>query len=108
MRRALLKLNEWMTEEQAERVIFNMEHVDATGMARNRAAHEYLTYGMPMDVDEPRRAKVRAASDSSTSTIPTAASTSSSSRPSSASAAATSGATSTTTNAWSFPILSSS
>ena len=51
LRRALLRLNEWMTEEQAERVIFNLEHVDATGMARNRAVHEYLTYGMPMAVD---------------------------------------------------------
>ena len=51
LRTALLRLNEWITEEQAERVIFNLEHVDATGMARNRAVHEYLTYGMPMDVD---------------------------------------------------------
>ena len=50
LRRALLRLNEWITEEQAKRVIFNLEHVDATGMARNRAVHEYLTYGMPMDV----------------------------------------------------------
>ena len=33
LQRALLRLNEWMTEEQAERVIFNLEHVDAKGMA---------------------------------------------------------------------------
>ena len=36
LRTALLRLNEWITEEQVDRVIFNMEHVDATGMARNR------------------------------------------------------------------------
>ncbi len=50
LRRALLRLNEWMTEEQAKRVIFELEHIDATGMARNRAVHEYLTYGMPLTV----------------------------------------------------------
>ena len=54
LRTALLRLNQWMTEEQAERVIFNLEHVDATGMARNQAVHEYLTYGMPLTVDGPR------------------------------------------------------
>ena len=54
LKRALLRLNEWMTEEQAERVIFDLEHIDATGMARNQAVHEYLTYGMPMTVDGPR------------------------------------------------------
>ena len=48
---ALLRLNEWMTEEQAYRAIFNLEHIDATGMARNQAVHEYLTYGMPLTVD---------------------------------------------------------
>ena len=49
--KALLRLNEWMTEEQAGRAIFDLEHVDATGMARNQAVHEYLTYGMPLNVD---------------------------------------------------------
>ena len=49
--RALLRLNEWMTEEQAERAVFELEHVDATGMARNQRVHEYLTYGMPFVVD---------------------------------------------------------
>ena len=73
LRRALLRLNEWMTEEQAERVIFELEHVDTTGMARNRAVHEYLTYGMPMDVDVTWWADGRASSAFSTSTIPTAA-----------------------------------
>ena len=54
LRRALLRLNEWMTEEQAERVVFELEHIDATGMARNLRVHEYLTYGMPLTVDGPR------------------------------------------------------
>ena len=54
LRRALLRLNEWITEEQADRVIFDLEHVDATGMARNQAVHEYLTYGTPLTVDTPR------------------------------------------------------
>ena len=54
LRAALMRLNEWMTEEQTERVIFNLEQIDATGMARNQAVHEYLTYGMPLTVDGPR------------------------------------------------------
>ena len=40
---------EWL----AERAIFEMENVNATGMARNQAVHEYLTYGMPLTVDGP-------------------------------------------------------
>ena len=54
LRRSLLRLNEWMTEEQAKRVIFDLEHVDATGMANNQRGHEYLTYGMPLMVDTPQ------------------------------------------------------
>ena len=54
LRAALLRLNEWMTEEQANRVVFDLQHVDATGMARNQAIHEYLTYGMPLTVDTAR------------------------------------------------------
>ena len=48
---ALLRLNEWMTEDQAQRVIFNLQHVDATGLARNQRVHEYLVYGMPLTID---------------------------------------------------------
>ena len=48
---SLLRLNEWMTEDQAQRVIFNLEHVDATGLARNQAIHAYLAYGMPLTID---------------------------------------------------------
>ena len=33
LRAALLRLNEWMTEPQAERVIFEIENVNAVGMA---------------------------------------------------------------------------
>ena len=54
LRAALLRLNEWLTEAQAERVIFELENVNATGMALNQAVHEYLTYGMPLTVDGPR------------------------------------------------------
>ena len=48
-----------MTEEQAERAIFNLERIDATGMARNQAVHEYLTYGMPLTVDSVRGRETR-------------------------------------------------
>ena len=54
LKAALLRLNEWMTEAQAERVIFDLEHIGSTGMACNQTLHEYLTYGMPLWVDEPR------------------------------------------------------
>ena len=59
LRRALLRLNEWMTEEQAERAIFNLERIEAMGMARNQAVHEYLTYGMPLTVDSTRGRETR-------------------------------------------------
>ncbi|MEX1023213.1 MAG: type I restriction endonuclease subunit R [Dehalococcoidia bacterium] len=48
---ALMRLNEWMTEDQAQRVIFNLQHIDATGLARNQRIHEYLVYGMPLTID---------------------------------------------------------
>ena len=54
LRMALLRLNQWMTEEQARRIVFELENVNSTGMARNQAVHEYLTYGMPLTVDGPR------------------------------------------------------
>ena len=54
LRAALLRLNEWLTEPQANRVIFELENINATGMARNQAVHEYLTFGMPLTVDGPR------------------------------------------------------
>ena len=51
LRAALMRLNQWMTENQADRVIFELEHIGETGMARNRRVHEYLTYGMSLTVD---------------------------------------------------------
>ena len=54
LRAALLRLNDWLTEEQAERAIFELEHVNAVGMARNQAVHEYLTFGLPLTVNTPR------------------------------------------------------
>ena len=59
LKKALLRLNQWMTEEQAARAIFELEHVDATGMARNSRVHEYLTYGMPLTVDSGRGGRTR-------------------------------------------------
>ena len=53
LRKALLRLNEWMTAEQADRVIFDLEHLDGFGMARNQLVHEYLIYGKPLAVDSP-------------------------------------------------------
>ena len=82
-----------MTEDQAQRVIFNLQHVDATGLARNQAIHTYLAYGMPLTIDRDGRQE--------TPTVrffdfdhpePGAASTTTSSQRSSASAAATSAA----------------
>ena len=54
LRSALLRLNEWLTEQQADRVIFELENINAVGMARNQAVHEYLTFGMPLTADGPR------------------------------------------------------
>ncbi len=48
---ALLRLNEWMTDDQAQRVVVNLQHLDATDIARNQAVHEYLACGMPLTVD---------------------------------------------------------
>ena len=53
LRAALLRLNEGLTDAQAERVIFDLERADGIGMARNRLVHEYLTYGMGLTVDGP-------------------------------------------------------
>ena len=52
---ALLRLNQWMTADQAQRVIFNLQHVDETGMRRNQRIHEYLSYGMPITVERDGR-----------------------------------------------------
>ena len=59
LRRALLRLNEGLTEEQAQRAVFELERIDATGMARNQAVHEYLTHGLPLATDGPGGRRTR-------------------------------------------------
>ena len=54
LRAALLRLNDWLTEEQAERAIFDLEHVNEVGIARNQKIHEYLTFGLPLTVNTQR------------------------------------------------------
>ena len=50
LRAALLRLNEWMTDEQANRVIFDLQNIDATGMGRNeltpRVPHVWYAAGL--------------------------------------------------------------
>ena len=53
LRAALLRLNDWLTEEQAERAIFELEHVNEVGISRNQKIHEYLTFGLPLTVNTP-------------------------------------------------------
>src|SRR3990170_1900560 len=57
LKAALLRLNPWLKENDAERVIFALENLDAVGMARNRLAHEYLVYGLPLEEDDERVVK---------------------------------------------------
>lgn len=52
LREALKRLNPWMNDDHVARIIFNLRNVPATGIARNQAIHEYLTYGMPIEVDD--------------------------------------------------------
>lgn len=59
LKAALLRLNEWMSEPQATRVIYDLEHIDALGMTRNQRVHEYLTYGMPLTVSRPGGQRTR-------------------------------------------------
>ena len=48
LRAALLRLNEWMTEAQADWVIGELEHTEGSGIARNQRVHEDLIYGKPV------------------------------------------------------------
>ena len=48
LRAALLRLNEWMTESQADWVIGELEHAEGSGIARNQRVHEDLIYGKPV------------------------------------------------------------
>ena len=49
LRRALVRLNPWLSDAQAESVIGALERVDETGVRRNQVIHEYLTHGRPFD-----------------------------------------------------------
>lgn len=51
---AQMRLNDWLSEEQAERAIFELEHVNEVGIARNRTIHEYLTVRLLLTVNTPR------------------------------------------------------
>ena len=62
LREALMRLNPWITDQQAERVVYNLENVPSVGMARNQIIHEYLTYGMPLAVDETSGRRTRTVS----------------------------------------------
>ena len=48
LRAALLRLNEWMTEAQADWAIGELEHTEGSGIARNQRVHEDLIYGKPV------------------------------------------------------------
>lgn len=62
LRAALLRLNEWMDEATAERVIGRLRRSEVFGVVENRRVHEWLIYGMPFDTDGrsgPRTRNVR-------------------------------------------------
>jgi type I restriction enzyme R subunit len=61
LRAALLRLNPWMGQNEAERAVFALENVDAVGIARNALLHEYLVYGLPLEVDEADGRRTRSA-----------------------------------------------
>ena len=48
LRAALLRLNEWMTEAQAEWVVAELKRSELSGLARNQRVHEDLIYGKPV------------------------------------------------------------
>ena len=48
---ALLRLNDWMTEEYADQAIFKLKASGSSGLELNRAIHEYLAYGMPLTIE---------------------------------------------------------
>ena len=56
---ALLRLNEWMGEAEAERVIGRLGREEGAGIAENRRVHEQLIYGMSFDADGPGGRRTR-------------------------------------------------
>ena len=53
LRAALVRLNDGLTDAQADQVIGDLERAGSIGMARNQLVHEYLTYGMSLTVETP-------------------------------------------------------
>lgn len=51
LRAALLRLNEWMGEAEAERVVGRLGREEGVGIAENRRVHELLIYGMSFDAE---------------------------------------------------------
>lgn len=59
VRAALLRLNEWMGEAEAERVVGRLGREEGVGIAENRRVHELLIYGMPFDAEGPGGRRTR-------------------------------------------------
>ena len=59
LRAALLRLNEWMDDAAAERVIGRLQRSEGFGVVENRRVHEWLIYGMPFDTDGRSRPRTR-------------------------------------------------
>lgn len=59
LRAALLRLNEWMREIDAERVVGRLGREEGVGIAENRRVHELLIYGMSFDAEGPGGRRTR-------------------------------------------------
>ena len=59
LRAALLRLNEWMGEAEAERVVARLGREEEGGIAENQRVHELLIYGMPFDTEGPGGRRTR-------------------------------------------------
>lgn len=59
LKAALLRVNPWLKENDAERAIFALENLDAVGMARNQIVHEHLVYGLSLEIDEAHGRRTR-------------------------------------------------
>ena len=56
---ALLRLNEWMGDAEAERVVGRLGREEGVGISENRRVHELLIYGMPFDAEGPGGRRTR-------------------------------------------------
>ena len=43
------------SHDHAQRIIFNVRNIDASGLARNREIHTYLAYDMPLTIERDGR-----------------------------------------------------